>query len=195
MQITIDELLESLRMIPQDATHHPEGHVLEHTYQVMQQVGRIAYRDKLSAKDTYILYLSAKFHDVGKIKTTRIVTEQGKYEIDDYFLFHPNERIVKITSYGHAQESAMMAIRYLADIEPTEVIMAVAALCDTHMNYDISTAKAIRKLQLKLQAAHTNLSLWAALVEADHSGRHPLPPSAPANAVLELAKGFGIPIV
>ena len=189
------ELIQSLVNIPQDAIWHPEGNTLIHTNLVISQAIHIGDRDHYNTHDYSLLYRAAMYHDVGKLTTTKIITPLGSFIPEQYDpIIHG--AYTKITSYGHAQESARMAREMLTSYnEDPAFIEAVTVLCDTHMNYNIFTPKAVRKLQAKLSKAGTSLALWAALVEADHSGRDPLPHSAPGKSVLELAELCGVPIL
>lgn len=172
-------MIHKLRDIPQDIRWHPEGDAFIHTMLVQEAAWAIIARDNISERDSLILSTAARWHDIGKLTTTRLVC-------------YPNGVVEKITSYGHEAESAKIVRKELRDDPHVE---AIAILCATHMRYKIDTRKAIQKLADELFEAETTLTLWAALVEADHSARPPLPKCAPGNKVLESAKEFGISIV
>jgi len=52
-----------------------------------------------------------------------------------------------------------------------------------------ATDRAVRRLALRLAPA--TIEQWGRLVEADHSGRPPLPPGAPAAEIVALARRLG----
>ena len=86
---------QSLKPIPQDPKHHPEGDVLTHIKLVRKSIPQaISYLLQLKTKEPWntilqdidivpdarqmeILKLSAWLHDIGKIPTTTITTDSG----------------------------------------------------------------------------------------------------------------------
>jgi tRNA nucleotidyltransferase (CCA-adding enzyme) len=158
----------------QDPLWHPEGKVLLHTCYVVDAAAAIAARDALVGEQRAILLLAALCHDLGKPATT---------------IHDPDGRI---RSPGHD----------LAGVAPTEALLrrigcpqAIAAhiipLVREHMVHIgmTVTERAVRRLSLRLAPA--TIETWGRLVEADHSGRPPLPPGNPGAEIVALAQQLG----
>lgn len=88
----IADVFEQLKQVPQPSKYHPEGNVYVHTALVYAAVRQ------LDANLSYQL-ISAAFHDVGKLTTTRVTDE-------------------KITAYGHERESLRIFNEYQPFIFP-----------------------------------------------------------------------------
>jgi tRNA nucleotidyltransferase (CCA-adding enzyme) len=158
----------------QDSAYHPEGHVWQHTLLVCNAAARIAARDRLDGEERLVLLFAALCHDLGKPATTA-VGEDGR-----------------IRSPGHARAGVAPARALLGRIGcPRAIAAQVTALVDEHMVHHGMevTARAVRRLAVRLVPA--TLAAWARLLEADASGRPPLPPSAPGAPFLALAEQFG----
>ncbi len=157
---------------PQDPTWHPEGDVWTHTLHVCDAAAHIARRDEVSAQQRAVLLLAALCHDLGKPATT--VMLGGRWR-----------------SPGHAALGVAPTEALLARINcPPNVVAATARLVREHMAYlDLPLrARPVRRLIARLAPA--TIPQWARLVEADHSGRPPLPPDAPAAPFVALAEGL-----
>lgn len=90
----------ALKGVPQDARHHPEGSVFEHTMMVVDAAAALAAgRDSAERKK---LLFAALFHDVGKLTTTQ-VSGSG-----------PN---VTVTAHGHESAGATLADRALRRLD------------------------------------------------------------------------------
>lgn len=158
--------LASMAGIPQDPLWHPEGDVLVHTALVCDAAARIATRRDFSAEARLLLLFAALLHDVGKAVTT-VKNEDGRW-----------------VSPGHAEEGRPIARRFLKALRaPGWVVDTVPPLVTEHMVHISLPAdqdpspRLIRRLANRLMPA--NIRLWAALCEADYSGRPPLPPGNP----------------
>lgn len=160
-------VLDDLNSTEQDSIFHPEGNVLTHTKCVCDEAALIAKREGLSKEDTFLLVMSALLHDVGKPATT----------------FIKNNRIV---SPGHDVVGEGLSRTFCKQLKfsqsNTDII---SSLVRTHMYHcgGISPRKA-RRLVHKFKIPYS--LLWL-LIEADHSGRPPLPKGLPIRAI-ELKK-------
>lgn len=66
------EIIYSLKEIPQNPKHHKEGNVFIHTQNVCNEIIKMKEWKELSFNEKIILYMSALFHDIGKITCTKI---------------------------------------------------------------------------------------------------------------------------
>ncbi|MCA9471999.1 MAG: HD domain-containing protein [Nitrospirales bacterium] len=169
--------LDALTGCPQDPRFHPEGNVWEHTLLVADQSARIAERDQLSLEDRAVLVFAGVCHDLGKPETTEILPD-------------------RIRSRGHSGKTETYE-RFLRRIGmPRALADRVIALCHyhlTHIDFQGST-RHVRRVAVALGEAGESLDMLARLVEADHSGRPPLPQEMPQNmrAMLTVAQGLSI---
>jgi tRNA nucleotidyltransferase (CCA-adding enzyme) len=166
--------LTALVGCPQDATWHPEGAVFEHTLYVCDAAAQIAERDHLAAEERAVLLFAALCHDLGKPATT-VIGEDGR-----------------IRSPGHAQAGVELTEALLRRIgSPRAIVAPVVALVREHMAHIgmTVTERSVRRLALRLSPA--TITQWSRLVEADHSGRPPLPPGAPGAPIVALAQQLG----
>lgn len=175
--------LAALIDVPQDAQWHPEGPVDTHTGFVLDAAGRIADREGLQGTERAILLFAALTHDLGKPATTRQRLKRGE---------------LRWTAYGHDQEGVPIAAHLLRRIGIAEEIIAcVLPLVERHMAFRDFTgnetgAKVIRRMALRLAPA--TLRQLGYLIEADYSGRPPLPQGLPPSArhMLALAERNGV---
>ncbi|RMH61984.1 MAG: HD domain-containing protein [Zetaproteobacteria bacterium] len=155
---------------PQDPRWHPEGDVWTHTCQAVDVAARLATEHGIAEETRITLLFAELCHDLGKPQTTY------------------REHDGRIRSPGHAQAAAPLVARLFARIGVPRAFHApVRALVAEHMCHlhGAPTPRAVRRLAHRLQPA--SIELWALLVEADASGRHPAPPSNPAAVWLEQA--------
>ncbi|MCA9463992.1 MAG: CCA tRNA nucleotidyltransferase [Nitrospira sp.] len=154
--------LNALEGCPQDSRWHPEGDVWTHTLLVTDEAAKIAERDKLSESNRGLLVLSALCHDLGKPETT--VSEGDR-----------------IRSHGHANTLDTFE-RFLTRLgTPAALRRQVITLCQhhlTHCDFEGST-RHIRRLAAQLGSGNTDITMLSRLIEADHSGRPPLPKGLP----------------
>lgn len=162
--------LVALQGCVQSPQYHPEGDVWTHTGFVCDFAAQIATREELNAERRKVLLFAALCHDLGKPDATQI---------------DPNGRI---RSYGHDQAGVGPARAFLQRIGALQSVAAqVLPLVREHMaHYNKLTPRAVRRLAARL--APSSVEQWAWLVEADASGRPPLPPRSPAEPFVALAR-------
>lgn len=172
--LTLYPELASLQGCPQDARFHPEGDVWTHTLHVCDGAAQLADRDALDARERVVLLFAALSHDLGKPATT-VVEADGA-----------------VRSPGHAQEGVPLAQAFLARIgAPHWLERPVAPLVREHLAHLSAppTPRTVRRLAARLVPA--TLVQWERLLEADASGRPPMPPERPGRAFLALAEAEG----
>ena len=148
----------------QQHTHwHPEGDVWEHTCHVADAAAQIAIRDGLSEENRCLSVLAALCHDLGKPETT--ILEDGIWR-----------------SPGHAEAGVPHTEVFLEHIDaPLKLREKCAPLVKEHLAYlQATSSRNVRRLATRLGPATIEELLW--LIEADHSGRPPLPPGLPEEA-------------
>lgn len=64
-------IIEKLKEVEQNPEYHGEGNVYKHTELVCNEVLKLEEWGELKDREKVILYLSALFHDIGKLITTR----------------------------------------------------------------------------------------------------------------------------
>ena len=143
------------------------GDAHRHTDFVVNQALSIGQRDRLDDDDLRVLLVAALCHDLGKPGCTTH-DEDGR-----------------IRSHGHdvAGEAPTRALLARLGVEPG-VTEAVVTLVVTHMAHTGLRSANGRRGVLKRLASRlggVRAAQWARLLEADASGRHPLPPEAPGN--------------
>ncbi len=148
--------IEALIGCRQDDKWHPEGDVFEHTCHVVDA----------AAGHGVVVVLAALCHDFGKPQTT-VKNEVGRW-------ISPN----------HSQAGEAPTRSFLARIgAPKKVTEQVVALVLDHMvhigNGEVSKRQA-RRLLVRL--GDTSPSDLFKVIEADHSGRPPLPDGLPDRA-------------
>lgn len=166
--------LQPLIGCKQEPRYHPEGDVWIHTTLVCNAAAHIADRDGLGANDRQIVLFAALCHDLGKPATT-VYTANG------------------IRSPGHAIAGLEPTRAFLRRIgAPNAVGEYVLPLIREHMVHIGMqvTAAAVRRLSVRLKPA--TVGQWGQVVEADHSGRPPLPPGQPAQAILDMAHNLDV---
>lgn len=168
--------LKNLQGIEQSTQWHPEGDAFTHTKHVFDAAGKIADREGLDEDARRVLMLSALLHDVGKAKATR--NDNGK-----------------ITSHGHEAASVPLAEEFMHGIGvPHNIIKRVLPLIKEHLAYSSPNIgnKGISRL---IDRVHPNtLQDLALLVEADHSGRPPLPAELPESMRKILERSQQLPV-
>jgi len=151
------------------------GDVWTHTLHVCDAAAEIAEREQLVDDQRAILLFAALCHDLGKPATTATGADG------------------RIRSPGHAQAGVEMAEALLRRIGcPRALVAQVAPLVREHMAHigmQVSD-RAVRRLALRLAPA--TIAQWSRLVEADHSGRPPLPASNPGTPIVELADQLSV---
>ena len=154
--------LAALEGCPQDPRWHPEGDVWTHTLHVTNEAARIATRATLSFEDRATLVFAALCHDLGKPTTTE-VTPEG------------------VRSRGHSKTKDIY-ITFLERIgAPRKLVDRVVALCLYHLTHIdfVGSPRHVRRLALSLSSSGETIEMLCHLVEADNSGRPPLPKRLP----------------
>jgi tRNA nucleotidyltransferase (CCA-adding enzyme) len=148
--------------------------VWTHTLHVLDAAAEIAERDRLADHERAILLFAALCHDLGKPATTE-TGEDGR-----------------IRSPGHAQAGVAPAEALLRRIGcPRAIAAPVAPLVREHMAHHGMqvNGRSVRRLALRLAPA--TIAQWGRLVDADRSGRPPLPPDNPGAPIVALAEQLG----
>ena len=167
--------LEALIDCEQEEEWHPEGDVWTHTKLVLDAAANIATRYGWAGKTREIFILTALCHDLGKPPTT-FRHESGR-----------------IRSTGHAEAGIEPSLTFLRSIAaPQQLNQHILPLVREHLVHlhGQPTPRAVRRLAHRLQPAH--IEMWEALVEADASGRQPLPADRPALAWLQQAQEMAV---
>jgi len=170
---------------PQDPTWHPEGDVFVHTGFVVDAAAEIANRENIwgdylekhkapherRGYDRALLLFSSLCHDYGKPIDTVWTPDRGGAPGTERW-----------RSPGHGATGVPMANDFLTRIGcPTSIIERAGPLIKHHLDYINGAAKkTVRKLAANIVPANIQQLLW--LIEADHSGRPPLPKKLPELA-------------
>lgn len=157
--------LHALRGVKQEPEWHPEGDVLAHTKHVIDAASEIATRENLNESERLVLMFAALCHDLGKPNTT--VFERDRWRAP-----------------GHAQEGEAPTISFLTSIgAPLWLIKQVVPLVKEHMAHVSVTEMTDRVVRrISTRVAPSNIEMLAYVIEADHSGRPPLPKEMPEQA-------------
>jgi tRNA nucleotidyltransferase (CCA-adding enzyme) len=163
--------IAALAGVPQDPGWHPEGDVGTHTMLVLDAAAGVANREGLEGDERAVLLFSALCHDFAKPSTTQLRERDGK---------------MRWTSWGHEAAGGPVARAFLERIGiKAAIVSQVVALVEHHLASSSvgrePTPRAIRRLAMRLAPA--NILQLLRLIEADHSGRPPLPPGLPEGAV------------
>jgi len=166
--ITSFPILQAMADTPQDPDWHPEGDVFVHTGHVCDVAVEIADREQFDVKQRAVLLFAALCHDFGKTTTTTR-NERGRW-----------------IAYQHSDEGVPPARQFLEAMRaPSWLVDAVLPLVACHMihvthpeDHDPSL-RVVRRLAHRLAPA--TIQLWAAVCEADASGRPPLPRKNPVE--------------
>lgn len=156
--------LYALTRLPQEPKWHPEGSVWQHTKHVVDQMNEICRRDFIVGDKKIINMFGALLHDVGKAVTTTINNEG------------------EIVSPGHDEAGVEIAHSFMERISmPKHYRDAVAEMVQYHMRHiNNTTAKAARRFASVMK--NIDKVEWLQIVEADYSGRPPLPVGIPGDA-------------
>ncbi|MEI9811783.1 MAG: CCA tRNA nucleotidyltransferase [Acidobacteriota bacterium] len=157
---------------PQDSEWHPEGDVGIHTMFVVNAAARVADRDGLEGDDRAVLLFAALAHDFAKPATTMLRERDGR---------------MRWSSWGHEPEGGPMARAFLERISiKAAIVDQVVPLVENHLASTTLakhgvTSRAVRRLAQRLVPA--SIERLIQLIEADHSGRPPLPVGLPEGAI------------
>lgn len=157
--------LYNMTRVPQEPEWHPEGSVWQHTKCVVDAMNDICNRDGITGDNKTILMFAALLHDCGKPSTTT-TNEHGR-----------------IVSPGHDEAGVEIAENFLNRIHmPKKLRPSVTSLVRLHMRHiNEITQRTARRFAVQL--TDITLADWLAVVEADHSGRPPLPKELPEKAI------------
>jgi len=163
--------IANLIAVPQDPEWHPEGDVGIHTMYVVDAAARIAVRDSLEGDERAVLLFAALTHDFAKPDTTALRERNGA---------------LRWTAHGHEAAGGPLARAFLEriGIKPA-IVDQVVPLVENHLAHsslrnDV-TPRTVRRLARRLAPA--NITQLIRLIEADHSGRPPLPAGLPESAI------------
>ena len=157
--------------VPQDPGWHPEGDVGTHTMLVVDAAARIGAREHLTGDDRAVLLFAALCHDFAKPATTQLRERDGK---------------PRWTSWGHEAAGGPMARSFLERIGiKSAIVDQVVPIVEHHLASSSigrdPSPRAVRRLAMHLAPA--SISQLLLVIEADHSGRAPLPPGLPEGAM------------
>lgn len=149
--------------LPQDPEWHPEGNVFTHTNYVIDAAAEICSRDNIVGENRVIIVLAALCHDFGKANTTAFI--EGRWR-----------------SPGHDKTGMEIARNFLESIGCfPSLIERIVPLVGEHMiHIGEINERVVKRLSVRLGEA--SIKDLLALIEADHSGRPPLPRGLPENA-------------
>ncbi len=173
--------LNSIIGVPQSPKWHPEGDVFVHTGHVCDEMVNIIKREGITdPKRRLILMFAALCHDFGKATATRYDEDKEQW-----------------TSKGHAKEGVPMVEEFFTLIgAPKWLIKPVQGLTQEHLAHaaDKATPRMVRRLSKRLSDYNTNIQDLVLLIEADISGRPPLPRRCPqiAKDILSIAEDFEV---
>ncbi len=161
----------ALAGVPQDPSWHPEGDVGTHTMLVVDAAARVAKRENLQGDDRAVLLFSALCHDFAKPATTQLRDRDGR---------------MRWTSWGHETAGGPMARAFLERIGiKSAIVDQVIPIVEHHLVHSSvgrdPTPRAVRRLAMRLAPA--SIAQLLRVIEADHSGRPPLPPGLPPGAI------------
>ena len=157
--------LFSMVDVLQDPKWHPEGDVWQHTLHVCDQAAIIGRRDNLSNNELIELLFAALCHDMGKPSTT--IYEDNRWKAP-----------------GHPAAGIPIAESFLLKINASKELISIAKpLVGEHLVHaQLSMGnKAIRKVIKRLYPA--SFDQLFRLIEADLSGRPPLPTGLPQTVL------------
>jgi tRNA nucleotidyltransferase (CCA-adding enzyme) len=162
--------IANLLEVPQDPEWHPEGDVGVHTMLVLDAAAKIAERDGLEGDERAVLLFAALAHDFAKAGTTALRERNGA---------------LRWTAHGHESAGGPLARAFLERIGiKSAIVDQVVPLVENHLAHsslrnDV-TPRTVRRLALRLAPA--SITQLIRLIEADHSGRPPLPAGLPEPA-------------
>lgn len=168
--------LAAMQGVPQDAEWHPEGDVWVHTLLVCDAAADVCGREGITGTDRLVIVLAALCHDMAK--PTHTQHEGGR-----------------IRSRGHEKAGEEPTRAFLASIgAPKAIVERVVPLVTNHLAHCSGepNPKMVRRLATRLAPA--TVRELVLVIEADHSGRPPLPAGTPAAALqlLEVAESLNV---
>ncbi len=171
--------LEAMVGVEQDPGWHPEGDVWTHTGHCLDALFDTAAWRGADPATRGVLSFALLLHDIGKATCTRR---------------EPRDGVERIVSSGHDQVGGTLAATFLERLGIQESLRSrIVPLVLQHMAYlQEPTPRAVRRLATRLAPA-TILEL-ATVMEADASGRPPLPRRIPEAAMrlTEMAESMSL---
>ena len=158
--------LNALINCQQDPEWHPEGDAWTHTLHVVDAASEIATRDQLNDQDRLELILGALCHDLGKPSTT--IMDRGRWRSPN----HAHEGVPLTVSF-------LRSIGFVGQSELGSIVKRISRLVHCHMDHIGVKANDRFVKRLSQRVAPSNLVQLVKLIEADHSGRPPLPKHCP----------------
>lgn len=158
--------LEDLIDCPQNPKWHPEGDVFTHTGHVLDSAVNISNNIGMTPDERCIVRLGALCHDFGKPSTTILP---------------------KCSAPGHDKAGEAPTLSFLKRIgAPKKFWKPVVTLVKEHMVHvglenSTPSQRMVNRLLNRLNDGGVDLTLLGIVVEADHSGRPPLPKRMPAD--------------
>jgi len=162
--------LAALTGCQQEPKWHPEGDVWRHILYVVDCAAGISRRYGWSGERRNHLIFTSLLHDLGKPETT-MTDHNGR-----------------IRSPDHSLQGLKYSASFLQRIgAPESLLSHIQPLIRDHLTHMHGgpSERAVRRLSVRLEPS--DIELWEALVEADASGRPPLPASRPALNWLQKA--------
>lgn len=175
--------VQAIVAVPQEFEYHPEGPVHIHTAHVMNEAAKIADRRGLTGDDRAVAIFAALGHDFAKATTTEQREKDGK---------------MRWTSYGHEEAGGPVVQEFLKSIGvKDDIISRVVPLVRKHLNHIQYKSEKIPNGTVRGLAHElypSTIEDLVDLVEADHSGRPPLPKELPEQArwLLDAAKADNV---
>jgi tRNA nucleotidyltransferase (CCA-adding enzyme) len=170
--------------VPQDLQWHPEGSVDVHTAHVLDAMACIADREGAAGDDRAVLIFAALTHDLAK----SFVKDGGTTELRE------KAGRLRWTAHGHEEAGGPITREFLVALGlKASIIDRVVPLVENHLQHvHLAAGKGITPVtvrQLADRLAPAKVRELALLIEADQSGRPPLPAGLPKDAqqMLELA--------
>lgn len=151
-----------------------QGDVFIHTCFVVDAAAEIADREQLDDHDRLVLMFAALCHDFGKPATTEM--KDGRWR-----------------AHRHTNEGEKPTEDFLQRIgAPPDVIAEVKPLVVEHLVHagNEPTPKAVRRLANRLAPA--TIAGLSRVIEADHSGRPPLPKGNPFQPWVDMANELDV---
>lgn len=202
--------LAALEGCPQDPQFHPEGDVLIHTAHAADAMVRLCDGAGVTGVARQVQILAIVGHDIGKsvvtigsaaVERQTIAARMRLLGETEAQAFSAVAQIVRgmratgrIRSPGHAEMGVPLCASWLERIGcPHTIRQQVLPLVLTHMRpvgVSQPSARMVRRLARDLHPA--TLEQWTLLVDADSSGRPPLPPRRVAARWLALAEREGV---
>lgn len=167
--------IERMLRVPQDREWHPEGDLGVHLCEVIDAMANQCVRDNITGERRTKLMLSALCHDMGKPATTALIDGRWRSPAHDMEGETPTREFLELAGFVVPEQKTVNQF--------VEDIVALVVCHMRHIGFG-GSKREVRRLALAV-----NIKDLAQVVEADHSGRPPLPKGMPEKMqkILELA--------